>query len=470
MRSFDIFIREINDIRRWLFTTIYSYKKTCDIISERIQNGGMAAEQVAIAFNENGCNEMSLVRRLSTDNIKTCKELALIRSISALEVFTVDSVKEVFNANRSPFLSNGKIEYAVGELLSCEDISELHKKFIEQKCRILHSSGFDEIQKYYKKTFNIDFSEFNYKIEENVYGISFLKQYHEKRHLIVHRLGKTDEQYRKKYNTEDITIKLDENEISNLFEVMREFACYLENKMSRYILTSPVDNVVEIVVEIMDEVALENLEPTFEIKIKKNKYILLSSILKAKEIVYGNIYKITLSGVYAYIRKYYKILNKIGSAGKLKVLSITNISLAPVHKKIKQYSWDDVEKVMELLPERPWEKYIHKKIAEQLGWSNNKVSGIISYITNEKPVRLSLGRRKIILHLGETYTFSPTVEPIELTDDIIFQSSNSDVIKVEDETITAVGEGSTTVTAMVLGNSYKENCNVTVVNNTEEVK
>lgn len=469
MRSYDIFIKEINDIRRWLFTTIYAYNKAYEILSKKIQNGDTVANQVAIAFNEHGCNEMSLARRLSTDNIKTCKELALIRSISALEIFTVDSVKEVFNANRSPFLSNGKIELAVGEFLSCDNMSELHNKYIEQKCRNLHSGGFEEIQKYYKNTFDIEFSHFNVKIDETVYGISFLKQYHQKRHLIVHRMGKTDEQYRKQYNTNDMTIKLDENELSTFLEVLRAFAFFLERRMSQYIMTPPIDNVVEIVVEIMDESTLEQLEPTFAIRIKKNKFIPLSSIIKSKENVYGDIYKITLSGPYDYIRKYYKILNKTGSAGKLKVKSITNLSLAPVHTKIKQYSWNDVEKVMELLPEKPWEKYIHKKIAEQLGWSNNKVSGIINYIENEKPVSLSLGRRRIMLHIGETYTFSPKVDPIELIDSIVFQSGNSNVVIVENETITAIGEGATIVTAMVLGYSYKEFCNVTVVKNTEEI-
>lgn len=269
MRSYDIFIKEIDDIRRWLFTTIYAYNKTYEILSEKIQNGNTVADQVAIAFNENDCNEMSLARRLSTDNIKTCKELALIRNISALEIFTVDSVKEVFNANRSPFLSNKKIEHAVGELLSCDNISELHNKYIEQKCRNLHNDGFEEIQKYYKKTFDIEFSNFNFKIDETVYGISFLKQYHQKRHLIVHRMGKTDEQYRKQYNTNEMTIKLDENELSTFFEVLRVFALFLERKVSQYIMTPPIDNVIEIVVEIMYESALEQLEPTFEIRKKE---------------------------------------------------------------------------------------------------------------------------------------------------------------------------------------------------------
>lgn len=151
MRSSDVFINEINDIRRWLFTTIYAYNQTYEIISKK--SGNLTDEELANAFNENGCKTASLARRLSNSNIKTCKELALIRSISALEIFVIDSIKEVFNSNKSPFLSEGIIEHQLSELLSCNDISELQNKYIEKTCRTLHSGGFEEVEKYYKKTF-----------------------------------------------------------------------------------------------------------------------------------------------------------------------------------------------------------------------------------------------------------------------------------------------------------------------------
>lgn len=104
MRSYDRFNHEIVDIRRWLFTTIYSYTTISNQLSDSMRQGESISKQATLAFNEEGCNEYSLIRRLSTDNIKTCKELALIRSISALEVFTVDTVQEVYTANKSPFL------------------------------------------------------------------------------------------------------------------------------------------------------------------------------------------------------------------------------------------------------------------------------------------------------------------------------------------------------------------------------
>ena len=151
MVSYDRFIREIVDIRRWLHTTIYCYNVSAQFLATQMDNNEDVSQEIFRAFNETGCNIYSLVRRLSTDNIKTCKELALIRSISALEVFSIDLIKELFDVNKVPFFSDAEIKYHINEMLSCSNIEELHTKFIEQCCRNLHSGGFDEITKYYKK-------------------------------------------------------------------------------------------------------------------------------------------------------------------------------------------------------------------------------------------------------------------------------------------------------------------------------
>lgn len=99
MRTYTKFVKEITNVRRWLYTTIYAYSKTSDVLSGKLKENQKINDEVVQAFNESGCNEYSLIQRFTSDNIKTCKELALIRSISALEVYLVDSIKEVFNEN-----------------------------------------------------------------------------------------------------------------------------------------------------------------------------------------------------------------------------------------------------------------------------------------------------------------------------------------------------------------------------------
>ena len=92
--------------------------------------------------------------------------------------------------------------------------------------------------------------------------------------------------------------------------------------------------------------------------------------MKSKEFEAPNVVVLQLYGTFAYIRKFYKALLKRVSAGEIKILLYNTLSLAYPTTKIRQFPWDDVEKVIELLPEKPWEKHIHKKIAQQLGWSN----------------------------------------------------------------------------------------------------
>nr|WP_297767931.1 Ig-like domain-containing protein [uncultured Butyrivibrio sp.] len=468
MRSYDVFIHEINDIRRWLFTTIYAYKQTSNVLSMKIENDCLSEEQISEAFDEQGCNSANLMRRLQLDNIKTSKELALIRSISALEIFLVDSVQEVFNSNKTPFMENGKIEWPVGELLSCEDISLLHEKYIRGKCRNLHSGGFEEIQKYYKKVFATDFSTYCTQIDGKSYGLPFITQYHQRRHLIVHRLGKTDEQYRKKYNTGELTIRLNEEDLSAFFQVLNSFGGFIERHLSSYILTEPKQNVVEIVFEIVDDSVAECIEPAYEIKIKKDHTIPLSMILKSKEELFNDVYKVVLNGSFQYMRRYYKKLQKFESAGKIKGLQISCVSQEQKQRKHKQYPWNEVEMVIALLPERPWKKNIHKEIARHLGWSNNKVSGIIDYIINETNVSISLDRKRLELPQGETFSFTPSLKPAGFAGTISWQSSNPNIVDVDNATITAVSQGTAYITARVIGTEAKDVCYVMVEKNSSE--
>ncbi len=462
MKCYDRFVREVIDIRRWFFTTVYSYSKVRDSLSNCIRQDKTIHDEVQFAFNEPGCNSYSLISRLSSDNLKTCKELALIRSISALEVFTVDAVREVYSANKSPFMDSTSVEYSVSEILSCGNIQELQEKYIESKCRNLHSGGFLEIQKYYRKVFDIDFTKFSHKIGEKGFGITYITQYHQIRHLIIHRLGNTDEQYRKKYNYEEQTIRLNDEDLSTWFEVLLSFASYIEKKVRKYILTVPSENEVELKVEIISKNAFSYFDPTFPIRLKKNKTIPLSLILKSKEFEESSIVVVHLHGTFAYIRKYYKALLKKCSAGEIKVLSYNVLSLAPFHPRTKQFPWEDVEKVIELLPEKPWEKNIHKKIAAQLGWSNTKVSKIINNILIEQSANIKLGIKSLELQINSTYTFALDIEPAELSARVVWQSSDPNIAAINNGTVVAVSPGCTTIHAKLSGSFTSARCTVTV--------
>ena len=461
MRSYDKILYQLTNIRRWLYTTIFAYNHANTTLIDQINNGENTDSIVFSAFNEKGCSTYGLIHRLKTENIKICKELSLIKCISALEVFLVDSIKEVFDTDISPFLSNDKIEFHLGEVLSCNDISQLKQKYIANRCRNLHSCGFEEIGKYYKKIFSIDFSHFSTTINDTSYGIAYIQRYHQMRHLITHQLGKTDEQYRKKYATTDTVIKLSEDDLSIFFKVMESFSHYIYSHLQVYFTTPVFDNKIEVKIEIIDPEVKSIFEPNYKFRLKKNIEINLSSILEQK-IYDSNFITLRLHGTFPVMRKYYKNLRKQESAGKIKIVSYNTISLADKNKSFKKYSWADVEKVIELLPEQPWEKYIHKKIAAQLGWSNNKVSGIIQNIIRESPSSLAVKPKNKILHIGDTFRLEVIFED-SFKGDIEWKTSNSNVATVSDGIITAISEGCAFISAKISSSTNYSICSLTVI-------
>lgn len=461
MKSYDRFVREIYDIQRWLHTTIYSYKVASSTLSTRLENDENVDHDVAEAFKEAGYNAFSLIHRLSTDNIKKCKELALIRSISALEVYLIDSIHEVFCSNKSPFMKEIVVEYHLGEILACSNIEQLHEKYIENICRQLHSGGFDHVKKFYKSRFNIDFTKFNTSIDSTNYGLTQIQQYHERRHLIIHRLGKTDEQYRKKYNSSETAIRLDENDLAIFLKVILSFAHHINGKMEEYITTNPPENSVEIKVEIIDTDVIEIFDPSFSIPVKKNTSLPLSVLLKGKEYESDSVFIIKLHGTFMYIRKYYKMLQKVASSGRIKILSYETVSQIPDKRKIKQYAWADVEKVIELLPEKPWPKNIHKEIAQNLGWSNAKVFGIINNIVNEQPSVLALTPRRKALKVGEEFSIAIDV-PAALAAKVEWKSDNENVASISAGTVTAISPGFARISARITGTTNYDVCAIAV--------
>lgn len=463
MKSYDKFIREIQDIQRWLHTTIYSYKIASNDLTCKLSRNENVEQNVNDAFNDSGYNVFSLIHRLSTDNIKMCKELALIRSISALEVYLIDSIREVYSANKSPFMKKGAIEYQLGEILSCTDINELHDKYIEKQCRQLHSGGLEDITKFYKSKFDIDFTKFNTSINSKTYGLHQIKQYHQKRHLIVHRLGKTDDHYRKTYNTSATEIKLDETDLAIFFKLLMQFAYYINNKTEMYVTTSAPENRIAIKIEMRDTSVGEVFDPAYTIPINKDTSLPLSALLEKVEYESDIVFTIKLHGALAYIRKYYKMLKKIASSGKIKILSYETISLIVKKKSVKQYAWADVEKVIELLPEKPWPKNIHKEIAEKLGWSYTKVFGIINNIINEQPNILHLNPRTKTLNTGDSFEITVDAQGIPI-EKIEWKTNNDTVAMVDCGTISAISPGLAQISARIPGTTNYDVCTIVVKN------
>ena len=113
-------------------------------------------------------------------------ELTLVRLVSVLESFLVGAVRDVFVISKTPFMDPSlRIEMSQEELIANNSPSKIYKRIIDRETRRLSSGGFKAVIKFYKRRFNIDLPAISP-------GYSALQGYHDRRHLLVHRLGRTD--------------------------------------------------------------------------------------------------------------------------------------------------------------------------------------------------------------------------------------------------------------------------------------
>lgn len=128
----------------------------------------------------------------SAQAIVQLRELIFIRLVSVLETYPVDSVRDVFVTSKEPFKEQVQLQFTKAEMLSASSMAYVLSKIINRECRSLTNGGYGEIVRYYKKRFGLDLGSLSP-------GRLVMEEYHERRHLFVHRLGKADARYRNMY-------------------------------------------------------------------------------------------------------------------------------------------------------------------------------------------------------------------------------------------------------------------------------
>ncbi|WP_396596265.1 hypothetical protein [Dokdonia sp. R86516] len=134
----------------------------------------------------------SLYQRLESLYPFKLRQLILISTITALEVYLTDVILEIFERDISPFKKDEPATFQKNYLLNLSSIQKLQKDIISKDFRNLTSGGLTQIEKYYKKMFDIDLKNL---------GVSFkeIEEIHIRRHLFVHRNGVTDNEYVRKF-------------------------------------------------------------------------------------------------------------------------------------------------------------------------------------------------------------------------------------------------------------------------------
>ncbi len=190
--------RELQKIRRLHDATIYAYEQTSDFIKKRLKDREIFGDTEITASLE---NEERLLARSPHEMLpkftnvypEVMRESLIVRAVSQFEVFIVDTVWEIAKRSIEPFKQADKtLEYPQAKILSFRSIEEIQNEIIAAECRQLTSQGFNYARKYYEKRFGIYFSKCSVDIVE-------IEELHERRHIIVHRGGKIDTQYQKRF-------------------------------------------------------------------------------------------------------------------------------------------------------------------------------------------------------------------------------------------------------------------------------
>ncbi len=120
------------------------------------------------------------------------RSLLLVSLVAQLEAFLTDLVREIASRDLSPFADSQPVELPRGKILTAASINALQEHIIDRDRRRLTSGGLQEMEKYFRARFKIDFGSLPVPFEP-------IQEIHARRHLHVHSDGIADAQYAREF-------------------------------------------------------------------------------------------------------------------------------------------------------------------------------------------------------------------------------------------------------------------------------
>ena len=378
--AFKIFRNEIKDLLVFYDATLKGYDLLRNINKEPLE----------VNYEVGDVISKKDIRRLEYE----LRELLLIKLISILEQYLIDNIKYIFTESKIPFKTKNQITFYHQELLSLKSLTEIHSKLISKECRQLSSGGLDKIIKYYNTKFELNLNSF-------FPSKGRIIEYHDRRHLFVHNLGKTDKQYRKKYNTKKLGLSLTDEYIRNAIKDINAFGEIVNRNTISYL--------ENLIVEKENKSESRNIWFSFQnfsehLELIDDNYgfwsdddlVTFKDIVLEKKQLSDNFIEIKLKGDQSKIKDYYKIFRTTTKKNpKIKFLTkLFDDYKAPVYPKKRKANipptpkiiiTDElIEKVEKELPDEPWETGIHEAIAIKLSQSNRTIRRVIKIILDKR--------------------------------------------------------------------------------------
>lgn len=381
---------EINRLRRLYATSMFSFSELSSTLANKIRlkelnphepiqsTIGTAEAEVLEA------NAFALMHHLKRQFPRYLRETIFVRLISALEVFLMDVIRDVFLARRELFHSDATIAYSQRELLSLKSIADIYNRLILRETRNLQNQGFEKVVKYYRSRFGIVLTDGNAPE-------SYFEELHDRRHLLVHRLGETDAAYRHRYNSKEKRVTIDEGYLQEAFISIDKLTERVAKQAVTLTSNDLVENVkvVECEAFIEAEIILKACEELFEPSYVYNcgtGIVLLRDVILSSEKA-GSLVSMKVGGTKEQIRSYISILKALHKSGALNLIHAKKNNLAK-----SKLSDSQLVNIAKILPDLPWDADCHKRIAEKIGISNHQAYLALKRIKSEQKYRDLIGR------------------------------------------------------------------------------
>lgn len=311
------FQAEMKRLKRLKGVADYSFKEAREKMLSEIKSGALGiADEINLGESFKIFN---LVGVLKGQASRYLRELIFVRAISALEVYLIDSIKEIADINPAFFKSDEKLEISRSKLFSSNSLSSLLMEVINKDCRGLGSGGFSEITKYYRNKLNIDYSSLHP-------GLRILEEYHDRRHILVHRLGKVDEKYAHKYNFIAKKLSVEDEYLMKALNDLELFSQEHSALIMNYVFEVPFQELTTFYrcACVLEGNISQNdfLKPNFTL----TSGVVLENLLKVSRVNNGRIIFV-LEGEKNHVREYAHLLKSGHRLGKIQLFYINPKSI-----------------------------------------------------------------------------------------------------------------------------------------------
>ena len=380
---------EISRLKRLYSTSVFSFRESACALSDKISKKEINPHEPVPAIKDTSediilaSNAFALMNQLKKQFPRYLRETIFVRLISTLEVFLIDVIRDIFLERRELFHSDTIIKYSQRELLSLKSIADIYNRLISREIRNLQNQGFEKVAKYYERRFRI-FLKY-----ENA-NQSYFEELHDRRHLLVHRLGETDSVYRHKYNYKKKRITIEEDFLQEAFIAIEELVENIERKVLALVSNEFEEKVkvmeseATIDVEVISKACSELFKPSYVYSCQTG-IVLLRDIIISCDIA-GKLMNIRVGGTKEEIRAYLKILRGLNKTGEINLIDVCKKKSPKCN-----LSHSEIENIAKNLTNEPWEKDYHKIVAKKFGISNTQAFAALARIKKEKKYRDLIG-------------------------------------------------------------------------------